>query len=251
VPTTLSGRAPAIDEIGLGAEVARRLGVRVGDDVQVVGPTGESRDVRVVGIVVTPDSAGDGAAMTFDGYVALSPTAAKNVLLIDFREDAAADAADKVAAVNFSPPGTLVKPTSVRALERVTTAPFLLALVLGTLLVVTCAYLLVTSVRARRRDLAVLRALGSDSRQLRSIVHWQATLIALMVVVVAIPLGILAGRWVVKLLTNALGIVPGADVPLVFVLIVAVAAFVLANVLALLPARKAARTNVVGLMRDR
>lgn len=186
-PTTLKGRPPSTeDEIGLGAEVARRLGVSVGEDVEVVGPTGTTRQLRVVGIVVTPDSAGNGAAMTFDGYAALSPTATENVLLIDFREGAPAGAADTLAAANFSPPDALVTPTSVRALQRVTAAPLMLAIVLTVLLIVACAYLLAASVRARRRDLAVLRALGSDQRQLRAIIHWHATLVAASVLLVGV-----------------------------------------------------------------
>ena len=59
VPTTLRGRPPAnAGEIGLGAEVLRRLHVDVGDNVHAVGPTGIARDVRVVGTVVTPEQRG-------------------------------------------------------------------------------------------------------------------------------------------------------------------------------------------------
>ena len=251
-PTTLEGRPPmALDEIGLGAEVTRRLGVHVGDYVEAAGPTGETRELHVVGIVITPDSAGNGAAMTFDGYAALSPGATMNILLVTFRDGAPADAADKVAEANFSPPGTLIKPTSVRALERVTAAPFLLGAVLAVLLIATCAYLLAASVRARGHDLAVLRALGSDSHQLRAIVHWQSTLVTAVVLLAGVPIGIILGRSVVDLLTDALGIVPGAEVPLLFITMVVVVAIALANLVALMPARFAARTRIAELLRDR
>src|SRR5207342_1804052 len=80
-PTVLRGRSPATaGEIGLGAEVARRLGVGVG--VEVAGVSGASRQLAVVGLVVTPDSAGAGAAMTFEGYQALNPSATRNILLV-------------------------------------------------------------------------------------------------------------------------------------------------------------------------
>ena len=251
-PTTLEGRPPASnDEVGLGAEVARRLGVGVGDEVDAVGPVGAARPLRVVGIVVTPDSAGNGAAMTFEGYAALSPTATKNVLFVNFRKGAPADAADVVAADNFSPPGALVTPTSVRALQRVTAAPLVLAVVLAVLLTVACAYLLATSVAARSRDLAVLRALGCDRRQVRAIIHWQAMLVTAVVVLVGLPGGLIVGRLVVRLLTTALGIVPGAAAPVLLVLAVPVVAVVMANVLALVPARRAAHTNIARLTRDR
>jgi FtsX-like permease family len=144
--------------------------------------------------------------------------ATKNVLLVNFRDRAHADAAKRLAAANFSPPNAVPTPTSVRALRRVTAAPFVLGVVLTVLLVVSCAYLLATSVRARRRDLAILRALGSNRRQLRAIIHWQATLMTALVLLVGRPCGVVLGSWIVKLVTDALGIVPGADVPALFLL---------------------------------
>ena len=73
-PTVLEGRDPrGDDEIGIGAEVARRLDVGIGDTVEAVGSSGEPHPLTVVGIVVTPDSAGNGAAMTFEGFQAIEP----------------------------------------------------------------------------------------------------------------------------------------------------------------------------------
>jgi len=139
----------------------------------------------------------------------------------------------------------------VSALQRVTAAPYLLAIVLLTFLVVASAYLLPASVRARRQDLGVLRALGCDGRQLRAIIHWQTILAAVLVLLVGVPTGIVAGRWVVKRLTQALGIVPGAVVPLWSIAALAVGVVVAANVLAVIPARSAAHTATTSLLRDR
>ena len=251
-PTVLRGRSPASPgEIGLGAEVARHLGVGVGDTVEVAGVSGASRPLTVVGLVVTPDSAGAGAAMTFETYQALNPSATQNIALVDFRQDASARSKTGLADANFSPPDALIVPTSVRALGRVTAAPFLLAAVLALLLVVGCAYLLATSVRSRRRDLAILRALGSNSRQLRTAVHWQATLVAAAIVAVGLPLGVVVGRRVVSLLTTALGIVPGAEQPVGLLLLAVAGAVLIANGLALLPARRAARVGIAQLSLDR
>jgi putative ABC transport system permease protein len=206
--------------------------------------------MRVVGIVVTPYMAGDGAATTFAGYSALSPTATENIVLVRFRDGAPADAADTVSAANYSPPGSLLPPTSIGSLERVTAAPLVLAIVLTVMLIVAVSYLLTTSVRARRRDLAVLRALGSDRRQLRAIVHWQATLTTVLGLLVAVPTGIVLGRSIVRLLTDALGIVPGAEVSPLVMLAMSFAALSMANLLALLPARRAANAKAAELMTD-
>lgn len=247
-PIVIDGRLPLlVGEIGIGAEVQRRLGVGIGDVVDVAGTDNASVPFKVVGTVVTPDSAGNGAAMIFDSFVALNPTATQNVALVDFRDGAPPSAVNAVENITFTPPDALVTPTSVRALERVTSAPYLLAVVLGGLLVVSCGYVLTTSVRARNRELWVLRALGCNGRQLRAIVHWQATIVAAIILVVGLPLGVVAGRATVALLTDALGIVPGVSVPPTVIGAVAVAVLLGANALALLPAQRAAVSKFSGL----
>ncbi len=250
-PIVIDGRLPLADgEIGIGAEVQRRIGVAIGDTVEVTGTEGAARPFIVVGTVVTPDSAGNGAAMIFDSFAALNPTATQNVALVDFRNDAPDSAISRVSATVFSPPDALVTPTSLRALERVTAAPYLLAMVVTSLAVIGFAYLLASSTRGRRQDFSILRALGSDSRQLRAIVHWQAMVVGLIALAVGVPTGIIGGRLIVSLLTDALGIVPGAQVSLPALAGLAAMALLGANVLAFLPARRAASKRISRLSRD-
>ena len=252
LPTVLHGRPPTqADEIGLGAEVAHRLHVGIGDTVEVAGASGRARALGVVGIVVTPDSAGNGAALTFVAYRGMNPTATQNVLFVDFRDDVPQSAIDRVASDNYTPPGAVVTPPSVRALERVTAAPFLLAAVLTLLLVTGSAYVLASSFRTRRRDLAILRALGSDSRQMSAVVHWQSSLATVIIIVPGIALGIIVGRQVVALLTSALGTVPGADLGMPRIAAIACVALLVANTLALPAARRAARLGMAQLSLDR
>ena len=100
---------------------------------------------------------------------------------------------------------------------------------------------LVEDLRAKGiRDLAVLRALGSDSHQLRAIVHWQSTLVTVVALLAGVPIGIIVGRSIVDLLTDALGIVPGADVPPLFILLVVVELLVPVVIYALAPRRAGA-----------
>ncbi|HWC10148.1 MAG TPA: FtsX-like permease family protein [Acidimicrobiales bacterium] len=251
-PIVLHGRPPTqVNEIGLGAEVARRLRVRIGDTVEGVGASGRARALVVVGIVVTPDSAGNGAAVPFSTYREMNPTATENLLFVDFGDAAPQSAVDSVAADNYTPPGAVVTPPSVKALERVTAAPFLLAAVLTLVLVTGSGYVLASSFRTRRRDLAILRALGSDSGQMRAVVHWQSTLAATIVVVPGVTLGIVLGRRVVALLINTLGIVPGADLEMLRIAAIGCVALLVANALALQPARRAARLGMAQLSLDR
>ncbi len=251
-PVVIAGRLPLLDgEIGIGAEVQRRIGVGIGDTVEVAGASGEPTQFTVVGTVVTPDSAGNGAAMIFDSFAALNPTATKNLALVNFRDGAPESSITKVSEITYSPPGNLETPTSIRALERVTAAPYLLAIVFVFLAVMGCAYLLTTSTRSRRRDFSILRALGSETSQLRAIVHWHAMVAGVIALAVGIPVGIIGGRLVVSLMTDALGIVPGARVSLLAVIVVAGTTLALANALALLPARRAASNRPSRLLLDR
>lgn len=251
-PTVLRGRDPIRpNEIGIGAEVARRLRADLGDTVEVVGTGGEPSRFTVVGIVVTPDSAGNGAAMTFDEYERLNPGATENIVLANYRDGVTRGEIEELHLANYTPPDSLTTPTSVRALERVTAAPLVLGIVLAVLLFVGCAYLLATSVRARHRDLAILRALGSDSRQLRAVVHFQGSLVAVTITIAGIPLGIILGRWIITLLTDALGIVPGALVPIPAIAAFTVGPLLVANGLAVLPARRASHVRLTQLTVDR
>jgi putative ABC transport system permease protein len=97
----------------------------------------------------------------------------------------------------------------------------------------------------------VLRALGANGRQLRAVVHWQANLVAGFVVLIGVPVGILLGTKVVGTVTDALGIVPGSQVPPALVVALVVVVGLAANLLALLPARQAARATMRVLTHDR
>ncbi len=240
VPTVLDGRAPrADDELAIGAEVARRLGVGIGDRVEVVGATATAEQFEIVGIVATPDSAGNGAAMIFDAFRRLNPSATVNLALVRYTEGAPASAAERIAAANYTPPGALTTPPSIRALERAEDAPLLLVAVLAVLLAAGGVFLLAASVRSRRRDLQILRALGAKPIQLRAAIQWQATLATALVVAIGVPVGVVGGRRVVLLVTDALGIVPGAEVPIGGLAVVAGSALLLANVVALRTSRQA------------
>lgn len=250
-PVVLDGRAPSgTDEISLGREVARRLDLRIGDTVDVTALTGASATLRVVGITVVPEDAGAGVAMAFDGYAALVPDATRDILLVRFGPDAPADAVEQLASLSFTPPGTLTLPTGVKALDRVATMPFAIALILGALLAVALYYHLFVSLRDRAGDLAVLRALGADNRDVRSIVHAQATVVALLVLAVGLPVGFVVGRGIFAALANRIGVVSSAVQPLVVMLAAVGVALVVTNLAATIPARRATRTAVAWLFRD-
>ena len=130
------------------------------------------------------------------------------------------------------------------------TTPVLLAAGLALGAVVALGLALAASVRRRRRDLALLKALGFTPRQLAAAIAWQASIAAVIGIVVGIPLGIALGRWLWTLFAREIGAVPVPTVPVWWIISSALAAVILANVVAAFPGRTAARTPTALALRD-
>jgi ABC-type antimicrobial peptide transport system permease subunit len=142
-----------------------------------------------------------------------------------------------------------VRPAEITNYESMGSVPLLLALTLALGAVVALVLTLLTSVRRRRRDLALLRALGLRSRQLASVIAWQSTSSVLVGVIFGVPLGIVLGRALWDLFAHELFAIPAPTVPVVATLVVALGALVLANVIAVIPARSAANTSTSEVLR--
>jgi ABC-type lipoprotein release transport system permease subunit len=104
-------------------------------------------------------------------------------------------------------------------------------------------------VRRRRRELALLKALGFTQRQLAAAVAWHASVAAIIGIAVGVPLGIALGRWLWILFARQINAVPVPSVPVVSVTLVALGALALANVVAALPGRAAAHTPTAQVLR--
>ena len=140
-------------------------------------------------------------------------------------------------------------PAEIENYRTIGVIPDLLALSLALGAVVALGLTLIASVHRRRRDLALLRTLGFTARQLLLAVAWQASVAGAIGAIFGIPLGILAGRWLWTLFADSIYAVPRPTVPFVPLLIVALSAMVLANVVAALPGRSAARTSAAQVLR--
>jgi ABC-type lipoprotein release transport system permease subunit len=135
------------------------------------------------------------------------------------------------------------RPSTIGDFGGIESLPALLSALLATTAAAALAHALVTSVRRRRRELAILKTLGFVRRQVLATVAWQATAIAAVAVLVGLPLGVAAGRFAWNLFAAQLGVVPDVVVPVVPILLVVPATMVLANVVAAIPGRMAARTR--------
>ena len=115
--------------------------------------------------------------------------------------------------------------------------------------VVALGLTLGASVRRRRRDIALLKTLGFTRRQLAVAVSWQASVAAILGIIVGVPSGIALGRWLWDLFARDIYAVPRPTVPVLEVLMVALATIVLANLVAAIPGRMAARTPTALVLR--
>ncbi len=120
--------------------------------------------------------------------------------------------------------------------------PQVLGTGLAAVALLTIAHLLMTSVRRRQRDFAILRALGFTSWQVRRTLCWQALTLAGIALVIGVPAGIACGRLCWQLFAHQLGITPVVAVPLAVLSVMAAGWLAAAAVIAALPGERATRT---------
>lgn len=258
-PVVLAGRAPAASgEVALGRKTLDAIGRRIGDRIGIaIQGVSTRQTMEIVGEVVLPlesdtSTLGEGAFLTLDGLRTLEPSAPADTGFVRFEEGA-----DRVEVVRRlrslvgedgvrlpSEPGVVVDFGRVRAM------PLVLASVIALLSLATTAHVLISTGRRRRRDLAILKALGFVRGQVRRAVAWQASTLAVVSLVLGLPLGIALGRWTWTLLASFGGFVPEVDVPLLSVGGVAIGTLLATNMLAALPARAAARTQPALVLRS-
>ncbi len=121
---------------------------------------------------------------------------------------------------------------------------------LALLAAATIGHLLVSSVRRRHHDLAVLKSLGFVRRQVAAVVAWQATALVLIALAIGAPVGAALGRWAWGLLANQLGIVPSPVTPVLALVALVLAALLVANAIAAAPAWSAGRTQAAVVLRS-
>jgi len=274
-PPLLSGHGfDAPDQVVLGAATLAALHKHVGDTVTVTGITTPTR-LRIVGTATMPTvgipdqlhlSMGTGALFS-DQLIPASeknpfedPIPGPNAILVRFPpganrvvsfrklQDVAADLAPAedgdTAAVE-----PVQRPAEIVNYRTMGTTPALLGAALAAGAVSALGLTLVASVRRRRRDLALLKTLGFTRRQLAAVVAWQSTVAVTLGTAIGVPLGIALGRSLWDLFAGEIHVVPRPTVPAVTIVVVTVGALVLANVVAAVPGRIAARTPTALLLR--
>lgn len=262
-PAMIEGEPPfGSNEIALGTDTMRSLRLRIGDTIQVRGGNdlqqgikGKQLQMKVVGRLAMPSfffsftRPGQGAAVTLAGMKLLRPAAEGGAFFLRFRPGVDRRAAERrLAAQNLfvlprQDPGDL---SSIRSISNV---PLVLAGLLAAMSAATLAHTLVTSIRRRRRDFALLRTLGFVRRQVHVTVAWQASTLVLVALAIGIPIGVAAGRWGWRLFTDSLGVVPQPVISWAVLCVLVPATLVLANLIAFIPGRIAGRVRPAVVLR--
>ena len=262
--TVTGGRAPsAPGEAAIGPHTADALGVGIGDTVRV-GDHGT--EALVVGEALFPSDVhsefDEGLWLTQPDLLAAVPrpgagdfeSGIERAVAVDFRSGVDVEAATarlgEVVGDRVADASTADVPPELTNLKNVRTLPVVLAIFLAVLAVAALSHVLLTSARRRRRDFAVLRALGLTRRGGRVVLNSQGTAIGLVGLLVGVPLGIAAGRtgwdWVAES-------VPLEAVPpfaAVAVLLLVPIALLLANAVAVWPGRRVARLRPAQVLRS-
>jgi hypothetical protein len=275
-PPLLSGRGfDGPRQVVLGPATLAQLHKHVGQSVRVRGPGASWTELKIVGTATLPSigvagsshlEMGDGALLSYK----LIPPRARNVfsstvpgpnaILVKLKKgtDSHAGFASLEAIVRKSPQtvndgGSVLgvqRPAEILNYRTLGTTPTLLGVALATGAVVALGLTLVTSVRRRRHDLALLKTLGFTRRQLAATLAWQASVAVGIGCAVGIPLGIALGRFLWSLFAREISAIPEPTVPAVSVVLIALGAIILANLVAAIPGRIAARTRTAQLLRS-
>jgi hypothetical protein len=251
----------------IGAITADDLDLTVGERVAVDSTIYEVGEVEIVGVAVLPSLGpfiadrtglgsglfvvvGDGADTEFNPAtltgIRLRDGVDPHTYLRRLGDDVLAwDAQGWAPQAHGNP----VRSPEIVNADNLRAGPVVLGVLLALGLVAALALTVAQSVRDRRRDLAVLRTLGFSGRDLRATVRWQAATIVVIGIFVGVPLGLVIGRLTWRSYADALGLVPDADLPVLWLIVVLalLVAVVLAS--ASLPARAAARVSPSETMR--
>jgi hypothetical protein len=274
-PPLLSGhRFAAANQVVLGATTMAQLHVHLGESVTAKNAVGNVTRLVVVGTATMPAvgtqsphlEMGTGALLDYriipasERNLQGSPVPGPNAFLIRIRNGANPAVASRSLAqidrtLNASADSSggvigVMRPAEIANYRSLGTVPALVGGALAVGAVIALGLTLIASVRRRSRDLALLKTLGFTQRQLAATVAWQSTVAVSLGALVGVPLGIVVGRTLWDLFARNIHAVPQPSVPVLSTVLTAMGAIVLANVVAAIPGRIAARTPTALILRS-
>lgn len=224
-PAVTRGRAPvAASEVALGEAAMERLGVGLGDTLELTTAEGErptTYKLEVVGEVIVsstlfqshePD---DGIVLSFS-FIESSIGEVGWPYLVTFEDGV--DPEEGLDAIFAGVPDRLLDFAFARnaradllAMRSVSTLASWLSALLAGLLVLSVGHLLLVGARAQRGQLAVLRTLGMTAGQIHRVGAAQGALLALVVLGPGLALGAPAGSFGWRAIADSLVVLPTLD----------------------------------------
>ncbi|MDX6551847.1 MAG: putative transport system permease protein, partial [Gaiellales bacterium] len=244
------------DEIVLGTATLADLGKHIGDTVRA----GDGRTLRIVGTATLPTIGvvhGDHTSLGIGGLVETKRVPGydrnitdtgeygPNVVLVRFRPGADHAAATRRVSKALDRmgdyPGALdissvQRPAEVVNANDIGSSPTLLGVAVALAAMSALVLALTAAVRGRRRDLALLKALGFTRRQLSATVACQTTATVLTGLLVGVPVGAALGRLLWGMFAQQLNVLAEPTTPVAAIGVVIVASVALANLLSFIPA---------------
>lgn len=250
-PNIDAGRLPTNEhEIALGARSMRAIHKHIGDTVAASIGT-EKTSLQIVGRTTfaafgnergNESGLGIGALGTTSQFAAhdeSTPGGRYNYILLRFAPGTAVEAEQQLRAllakVGCTDPTCLItdsRPAEIDGYRSAGRLPLAIGIVLVLLLVATLTHVLVSTMRRRSGDLAILRALGCSPRSLVATMRWQSLVLTSASILIGLPIGLLANRLAWTAFSNQLGIAPGVVTPFAKLAIGTTALLVTATALA-------------------
>ncbi len=261
---TLTGHAPVgPHQAAIGPSSARQLGVGIGDRITIRGHG--RRTFTIVGTSLFPNEVHSGftegvwvtpAAMHLVGQTTDPTTQSGMEQFAVLRWRSGIEHRTALTRLRHAMGsgqrtiGSAEVPPELQNLRRVRSMPTVLVLFLVLLAMSTLAHVLVTSIRRRRAEFAILRAIGFTRRMTAGLVAAHGTVVGIVGLMVGIPLGLVTGRLAWKWVTNEVPLVYTSPVTLAFLVLAVPATLLVTNLVAAIPGWRAARLAPATVLRS-
>ena len=260
-PLITAGRAPGPGEVALGALTMQKQNLHIGDELEIRDPLAGSRNFKITGTVVLNVAGvdvsippGRGALFDWSMLALLDPKSADfiapKMFLVDVEPGRTTEVEAKLRALfPTSTRSAPVEPLDLTNLGDAASLPSALGAVVAILGIGTIAHAMLSAIRRRQRELAVLKVIGFVGSDTRRVVAWQALTFGLVAMLVGIPIGVVGGRAAWAVAAHQLGIPSYPVTSILSVTLVAVAFLVVLVLTALVPAQVASRVPVADSLR--
>jgi FtsX-like permease family len=264
--TILSGRLPQkADEIVLGPRSLRALHAHIGSTVHLSGTKAKNVAVTVTGTGLVGNGVeglfyDEGGWVTAEGFDSLFTTYVYRIVLVALQPQARNIDAPNTVKADLSKRTQDLGPVKFDAstpvlyqesgLPQVRTLPTYLAVFLALLGVAAIGHVLAGTSRRRSHYLAIMRAVGMTPTQTRWVLVSQACTVAAIGLIFGVPLGLAVGRTIWRWVADYSPLQYVPPTPVLTLVLIGPLTLLLATLIAIWPARTAAKLDLGRILRS-